>query len=69
MPRTRRMRDMARRRMDMARRRRDYARGSRDYRNPYGSEGGYVVSRRTGRDMLMMDVASISMSVNIHTSW
>ena len=55
MPRTRRMRDMARRRMDMARRRRDYARGRRDYRNPYGSEGGYVVSRRTGRDMLMMD--------------
>lgn len=35
-------------------RRMDYRR-MRDMRNPYGSKGGYVVSRRAGRDMLMMD--------------
>ena len=44
----RRMHDMARRMEDL-RRRRDM----RDMRNPYGSEGGYVVSRR--RDGLMYD--------------
>lgn len=30
-------------------------RARRDGRNPYGSEGGYVVSRRRGRDGLMME--------------
>lgn len=55
MPRTsRRLRDMARRREEMMRRR-DYARGGRDMRNPYGSAGGYVTSRRGGRDRLMME--------------
>lgn len=48
------------RRRDMARRARnmDYARGRRaDGRNPYGSEGGYVVSSRARgrRDMAMND--------------
>ena len=44
----RRMHDMRRRMHDMKRRREMY-----DMRNPYGSEGGYVVSRR--RDGLMYD--------------
>jgi len=42
MPRSRRMRDMARRRRDM--------RARRDMRNPYGSRGGYVVSDRRDRN-------------------
>ena len=55
MPRSRRMRDMARRTQDM----RDRRRGMRDMRrydsrNPYGSQGGYVSSRRN-RDMLMYE--------------
>lgn len=61
MPRNRRMEDMARRTQDMRDRRRDMRamrnmRDMREYdrRNPYGSEGGYVSSRRT-RDMLMYD--------------
>lgn len=56
MPRSRRMRDMARRTQVMRDRRRNMRDMRRyDGRNPYGSEGGYVVSRRTGRDRLMMD--------------
>lgn len=59
MPRSRRMEDMARRTQDMRDRRRnmrDMRRNQERYdgRNPYGSQGGYVSSRRT-RDMLMYD--------------
>lgn len=44
------------RRRNYMRRRRDRMRSENDYRNPYGSRGGYVVSRRgRGRDRDMRE--------------